>query len=328
MAAQFKVVVIGTGYPTYEYEEKILKEVGAELVLSEATTEKEVAEAVRDADGILNRTISISAEAIDAMEKCRVIARYGVGYDNVDVAAATKKGICVANVPSYCKDEVAEQAFALLLTCIRRTVEHDRLIRKGEWDICAKYPMYRIRGKTLGLLGLGQIARSLAEKASGLGVRMISHDPYVKPEQAKACNVELVELETLWKDSDYISIHAPATESTRHIVNDEAFGLMKKTVIIVNTSRGALIDEKALEAALRDGLIGGAGLDVFEVEPLPADSPLRQYDNVVLSDHEGWYSEESQVDLQTLASMEVARVLKGGLPESLVNPDVKEIIGK
>lgn len=327
MSAQRTVVVIGLGYPTYKYEEAILQEVGARLVLSEATEPQDVAAAVREADAVLNRTVPIPTSAIEGMQRCKVIARYGIGYDNIDVAACTRKGICVANVPDYCRHDVAEQALALLLAAIRRIVKHDRLIREGQWDICSRYKMFRIHGKTLGLLGFGQIARSLAEKARGLGLRIITHDPYVTPEKACAGGAELVSLETLWKDSDYISIHAPATPQTRHIVNDKALAMMKPTVIIVNTSRGALIDEAALERALREGRIGGAALDVFETEPLPANSPLRTVDNLILSDHEGWYSEESQVELQSRAAQEVARVLRGEWPQNLVNPDVKAVIG-
>jgi len=327
MSHELTVVVIGLGYPTYEYEERILKEANARLVLSEATSDEDIAAAVREADGVLNRTVDISAGAIDGMQRCKVIARYGIGYDNIDLDAATRKGICVTNVPGYCKDEVAEQALALLMSCIRRIVLHDRLIRQGEWDICARHKMYRIRGKTLGLLGYGQIARSLAEKASGLGVRVITHDPFVSAEQARAGGAELVDLETLWKESDYLSIHAPATAETRHIVNADTLQKMKSTAVIVNTSRGALIDEAALARALTEQWIAGAGLDVFEQEPLPADSPLRELDHLVLSDHESWYSEESQVELQTLAAQEAARVLKGQWPLNLVNPAVKDVLG-
>ena len=322
-----KVVVIGLGYPTYEYEEELLREIDAELVLSEATAAADVAKAVADADAILNRTVDITADTIDAMTRCKVISRYGIGVDNIDIAAATKKGIIIANVPDYCWEEVSDQALALLMSCARKTVSHDKLTRKGGWDLGASDPMYRIAGKTLGLLGLGNIARRLATKVAGFGLRIIAFDPYIKPELAKQVNAELVDLDTLFRESDYVSVHCPVTPETRNIVNEENLRKMKKTAILVNTSRGALVDEAALYRAVKEGWINGAGVDVFVQEPPPADHPFFELDNMVVSDHAAWYSEESQVELQTKACAEVVRVLKGGLPKSLVNPDVKKVLG-
>lgn len=321
--AKHRVVVTDLGYPTYKYEEEQLKPVGAELVLTNCRTEDEVAAAIRDADGVIVRLAPCTAKAINATTRCKVIARYGVGVDNVDLAAATAKGICVANVPDYCWDEVSEHALALIFSCARKTVRHDRLVRKGEWDIGSRDPIYRMAGKTLGLLGFGNIARSLARKAQGLRFRILAHDPFVKPEVAQELGATLVDMDTLLRESDYLSVHAPNTPQTRHLVNEAALRKMKRTAILVNTSRGPLVDEAALARALKEGWINSAGLDVYEKEPLPADSPLRQLDNIVLTGHAAWYSEEAGVELQTKAAAEVARVLAGGWPKSLVNPQVR-----
>ncbi|MBM4082526.1 MAG: HEPN domain-containing protein, partial [Planctomycetes bacterium] len=246
---KFKVVITDLGYPTYKYEEEQLKPVGAELVLTNCRTEDEVAAAIRDADGVIVRLAPCTAKAINATTRCKVIARYGVGVDNVDLAAATAKGICVANVPDYCWDEVSEHALALIFSCARKTVRHDRLVRKGEWDIGSRDPIYRMAGKTLGLLGFGNIARSLARKAQGLRFRILAHDPFVKPEVAQELGATLVDMDTLLRESDYISVHAPNTPQTRHLVNEAALRKMKRTAILVNTSRGPLVDEAALARA-------------------------------------------------------------------------------
>ena len=326
--AKFRVVVTDLGYKSYAPEEEAFTGLGldVELVLRESGTP--LAEACAGAHGLLVRQSEIDRPLLESMKGCRVVARYGIGVDNVDLAAATECGIVVANTPGFCVHEVAEHALALVLACARRVLEHDRRVRAGEWDIGSKAPIYRIEGKTLGLVGLGAIPQKLAAKAGGLGLRMIAADPYVKPEIAARLHVELVGFDRLLAESDFVSIHAPNLPETRHMFNADAFTQMKPTAYLVNTSRGPLVDEAALAAALERGEIAGAALDVFETEPLPADSPLRESGNLILSDHAGWYSEESILEVQRRAGEAVASVLAGKRPESVVNPDVYKKIGE
>jgi D-3-phosphoglycerate dehydrogenase len=286
-------------------------------------SEAQTIEVLRDADGILVNLHPLPASVIQELQKCRVISRYGVGYDNVNVEAATAKGIWVARVPDYCLEDVSDQALALLLGCVRKVAFKDRRIREGAWNLHKEQPSYRIAGKTLGLVGYGSIARTLHRKLSGFGLgRVLVFDPYLDPKKIEENGAESVNLRALLKNSDYVSVHAPLSDETRGLIGSRELSLMKNTAILVNTSRGPLLEERAVAEALADGKIAAAGLDVFETEPLPADSPLRQQDNVILSDHAGWYSEESVAELKTKAAQNVLGVLKGGKPIYPVNhPD-------
>jgi D-3-phosphoglycerate dehydrogenase len=317
--AKFKVVVTDLGYPNYDPERQQVEAIGGELVLADCHTEEALLQPAQDADGLIVRAAPVTAKVIGRLRKCRVITRYGVGVDNVDLVAATAKGIQVCNVPDYCLEDVSDHALALLLTCVRKTAAHDRRVRRGEWDIAAKDPIHRLKGRTLGFLGFGNIARTLARKVQGLQLRLIAFDPFIQADDAEKRGVLLVDLDTLLSESDFISVHAPLTKDTRHILNEAAFRKMKPTAILVNTSRGGLIDQQALAKALKEGWINSAGIDVYETEPPQRDDPLLSIENAVLTDHAGWYSEESQVELQTKAAAEVCRVLMGQPPLSCVN---------
>ena len=318
--AGFKVIVTDDRYGSYTEETAVLKEIGATVEVHNLGDETETARVRRDADGILVNLHPLPASVIQELQKCRVISRYGVGYDNVSVEAATAKGIWVARVPDYCLEDVSDQALALLLGCVRKVAFKDRRIREGAWNLQREQPSYRIAGKILGLVGYGAIARTLHRKLSGFGLgRVLVFDPYLDPKKIEENGAESVNLRALLKNSDYVSIHAPLSEETRGLIGSRELSLMKRTAILVNTSRGPLIEEKAVAEALADGKITAAGLDVFETEPLPADSPLRQLDNVILSDHAGWYSEESVAELKTKAAQNVLEVLKGGKPIYPVN---------
>lgn len=325
--ATFKVVVTDLGYPNYDSERQQVDSIDGELFLAECETAEDVTEATRDADGVLNRAAPVTAAVIEQMARCKVIARYGIGVDNVDVEAATRKGIVVANVPGYCVEEVSDQALALMLSAWRKVVSHDKAVRKGAWDISFRDPVYRLKGRTLGLLGLGAIARRLVEKVAGFGFRIIAHDPYVSADDAAKLGVKLVDLDTLFRQSDLLSLHAPATSETRHIVNKERLGQMKETTVLVNTSRGPLIDETALAEALKAKRIAAAALDVYEQEPPDTNSELFQLDNVIVTDHAAWYSEDSLAELQRRTAAAVCAVLSGKRPESPVNPEVLERLG-
>jgi len=321
--AKFRVVITDLGYKTYEYEKHELQKVGAEGVLTESKNEQEVIDNAKDADGLIVRMAPVTARVIHTLEKCKVISRYGVGVDNVDIQAATEKGIMVANVPDYCEEEVSDQALALFMACVRKTVSHDKQVRQGAWDIGGKDPVYRIKGKNFGLVGYGRIPRALHRKLKGFNLgRVLVYDPYLKPEAAKENQVELTDLETVLKESDYISIHAPLTEETRHLISTDQFNLMKDSAIVINTSRGPLVDQQALYTALKEGQINSAGIDVYETEPVEKDCPLFELDNVVLTDHAGWYSEDSQIELQTKAARNVAQALGGEVVKNLINKEV------
>ncbi len=318
-----KVVVTDLGYATYEPEREELADVGAELVLAECSTEEEVAEACSDADAVITRMAPVGASAIQRMENCRVISRYGVGVDNVDVAAGTARGIPVANVRDYCNEEVSDQALALLMACARRISSRDRQVRAGMWDIGSKEPVYRVAGKVLGLLGFGAIARTLHRKVSGFNLKeVLAFDAFIPDAEIQKAGARPVSLEELLAESDYVSVHVPLTDETRHMIGADAFETMKPTAILINTSRGGVVDTDALYEALKAGRIGAAGLDVHEQEPPPADYNLFELDNVILTDHMGWYSEESQLALQRTTAKNVALVLAGERPLYCVNPEV------
>jgi D-3-phosphoglycerate dehydrogenase len=318
--ATTKVVVTDDRYGSYEEENAVLKEIGVSVEVHDRMDEAQTLRVLKDADGILVNLHPLPARVIEKLERCRVISRYGVGYDNVDVETATSKGIWVTRVPDYCLEDVSDQALALLLGCIRKVAFKDRRIREGAWNLHKEQQSFRIAGKTLGLVGYGAIARTLHRKMSGFGLeRVLVYDPYVDPKQITEHGAESVTLRRLLKDADYVSIHAPLSDETRGLIGNRELALMKKTAILVNTSRGPLLVEKAVADALAAGKIAAAGLDVFESEPLPPESPLLKLDNVTLSDHAGWYSEESVAELKTKAAQNVLSVLKGDKPIYPVN---------
>jgi len=318
--AALRVMVTDDRYGSYSEEEKVLKKIGAAVEVYNLVDEEQAIEVLREADGILVNLHPLPARVIAALERCKVISRYGVGYDNVDVDQATAKGIWVARVPDYCLEDVSDQALALLLACIRKVTFKDRRIREGGWNLHKEQPSFRIAGKTLGLIGYGAIARTLHRKVSGFGLdRVLVFDPFLDPQTITKNGGQAVDLRSLLKESDYVSVHAPLNDKTRGMVAARELSQMKKSGILINTSRGPLLDEKAVAEALADGKIAAAGLDVFESEPLPEQSPLRRLENVVLSDHAGWYSEESVAELKTKAAQNVLEVLEGRPPLYPVN---------
>jgi D-3-phosphoglycerate dehydrogenase len=316
-SSSLKVVVIDGGYDSYSIEQEILAQLGAELIVQPCHgSGARVLEAVSDADAVLVRESPIGAAAIMAMHRCKAIVRYGIGVDNIDLAAATAKRIAVANVPDYGTEEVSDQALALLMAVARRVVTRHQEVRTGAWNIGPSQKMYRLTGKTLGLIGYGRIAAAFARKLQGIGMaRIMAYDPFA----TLPADIEAASVDDICRQADIISLHAPLTPDTRHVLSRERIALLKPTAIVVNTGRGALIDEPALVAALKEQRIFGAGLDVFEEEPVRLDNPLLGLGNVVVSDHTGWYSEESVQDLQRKAAQEVARVLNGKPPLHWLN---------
>ncbi|MFS8514741.1 MAG: C-terminal binding protein, partial [Planifilum fulgidum] len=286
---------------------------------------EEVIAACRDADAILNQYAPLGRRVVEALNRCRVIVRYGVGVNTIDLAAATEKGICVANVPDYCLDEVSDHALALLLNLARRITAADRLVKRGEWDFKRAAPVRRLRGQTVGLVGFGNIPRVLAAKLKPLGFRLIAHDPYVPRSVAEERGVTLVSLDRLCREADIVSVHAPLTAETRGMIGREQLRSMKPRAYLINTSRGPVVDEGALLEALREGWIAGAALDVVEEEPIRPDHPLLSMEQVILTPHMAWYSEEAMEELRTKAAEAVREVLQHGrYPRYLVNREVME----
>lgn len=324
----FRVVLIEHDYASTEVERGIIEKAGGEFIDAGKLPLSKALELCREADGILFRRIDMTGEMIRQFRKCRIIVRYGIGTDNVDVAAATEANIIVGHVPSYCIDEVSSHAIALLLACVRKIVTTHKRMEQGSWDVHRDDPIYRPAGKTLGIVGLGNIGRAVARKLTGWNLKLLATDPFVSEERARELGVELVDFETLCRASDFITLHCPLLPETKHLINAKALGWMRRGAVIVNTARGPVIDSKALLEAINSGQIGAAALDVFEQEPLASDSPLRHHARIVVTDHTAWYSEESQAELQRTAAEEVARVCAGGLPRSLANPEVIERLGR
>ena len=326
--ARFKVVLIEHGYATTRWEREVIEAAGGEFIDADRLPLGRALDLCEQADGILCRRLEVGRALLGRFRRCQVLVRYGVGTDNVDVQAATDLGIIVGHVPSYCADEVSTHAIALLLACVRHVPDTDRRVRSGGWDVHREDVVHRMAGRTLGLVGLGGIGRAVARKLAGWGLRLIAADPFVDPQIASSLGVQLVDFDVLCQLSDYLSLHCPLLPETRHIVDDRALAAVKPGACLVNTARGPLVKTSSLLAALDEGRLSAAGLDVFEEEPLPAASPLRRHDKVVVTDHAAWYSEESQQELQRTAAEQIARVCCGGLPRSLANPLVLKRLGR
>ncbi|WP_247880958.1 C-terminal binding protein [Skermanella sp. TT6] len=313
------VVVLEGGFGSYDRERDVLRPFGASLVERACRGDRDLLNgAIRTADAVLVRECPLDRAAFEAMERCRVVVRYGVALDTIDLAAAAERRIPVAHVPEFGVDEVSNHALGLLLAVARRITARDRDVRSGRWNVARAEPMHRLAGGTLGLIGYGRIGAAFHRKAAPLGfARTLVHDPALAeaPE-----GTELVPLGRLCLESDVISLHASLGAESRHLINRAMIGLMKPTAILLNTARGGLIDEAALVEALIERRLFGAGLDVFEREPPGADNLLMQAPGVVMTDHTAWYSEQSVADLQRSAAEEIARVFGGGKPLNWVNP--------
>jgi D-3-phosphoglycerate dehydrogenase len=316
----YRVVVTDDRYGSYKEEEEVFKDLNIHLDIRNFQSPQEALEGLKDADGILCNLFPMTGDIIAALDKCRVISRYGVGYDNVAVEAATEKGIWVARVPDYASEDTSDQALALFLGCVRKISFKDREIRRGRWNLHKEQPNHRITGKTFGIVGYGGVGQALHRKIQGLSLsEILVCDPTEDPDFIQDQGAVKVDLETLLSRSDYVSLHVPLRPDTRHLIGKEQFKLMKNRAILINTARGGVVDEAALAEALRSGEIAGAGLDVFEHEPVNPDNPLLLLDRVILSDHAGWYSEESLKELKTKAALNIAEVLQGRSPLYSVN---------
>jgi len=313
------VVVTDYIFPNLEPTEQMMAELGWELRVAKSRETDDVLAVARDADGIITCYSDLNPEVIAQLENCKVLARTGTGYNNINVEAATKAGMFVTNVRAYCDDEVSDHSMALLLAVARKIPFLNSEAHAGRWEESAAKPLHRIRGKVLGLAGFGNIPRQVAVKAQAFGIEVLSYDPFVDDETFAAAGVRGVSLEEMFAQADYFSIHAPLNDATHHMFNADAFSQMKPGAIIVNTARGPLIDVEALADALDSGQVAAAGLDVLPDEPPSKDLRLMGRDNVVLTPHVGFYSEDSVVDLQTLTAKQVVTAIQGDVPEFAVN---------
>ena len=313
--------VVVTDYD-YEHLDEIyatLEPLGAVVSAHHAATEAEAIEVSRDADVLLVEYAPISAAVIDALERCRLIVRFGVGYNNIDVAAATRRGIPVCNVPDFGPEEIADHAVLLMLAVARKLVPMANDVQTGTWDVSRYAPIARLRGQTVGIIGLGRTGSLVAERVRAFGMRPIGYHPNRPPEYFAERDVEQVELDDLLARSDVVSIQAALNERTHHLIGERELGLMKPTAILVNTARGGIVDGPALARALRDGQIAGAGLDVVEQEPIRPDDPLLGLPTCLITPHAAFYADESVRDLKQLAADEAARLLKVEPLRCLVN---------
>jgi D-3-phosphoglycerate dehydrogenase len=319
------VVYCGSNKVPVELIRPILDDIDAELVLANPKTDDEVAEAGRLADGmILHGSIPFSRDTIYKLERCKVICRTGVGVDRMDLKAAAERNIVISNAAGGNSIEVAEQTIGLLLAAARKLVRMDKYVREGRWQRhTAQLHEYRgevsrVTGKMLGIVGLGNVGRQVAPRARGIGLNVQAYDPYLPPHIAAGLNVPLVSLEDLLRTSDFVSLHAPLYKDTRGLINAERLKLMKPTAYLINAARGPLVDTNALMDALEEGRLAGAALDVTDPEPLPANHPLLELDNVIVTCHTAGNSNESYVTCQMHAAQEVVRVLKGEAPRTQI----------
>ncbi|MGH2451327.1 MAG: C-terminal binding protein [Candidatus Limnocylindria bacterium] len=322
-ADRLRVVVAGASFASLEPETRALAAIGGTVVDARGLDAAETLELCRGADGVMTDYFRCSAEVIRKLVRCRIICQYGVGLDQIDIAAATRAGIIVTHTPSYSVDELADHALALILAVARNVVRFDRAVRAGTWDYDCAGPMRRLRGRTLGLLGFGRAGRALASRAQALGLEVVATDPAVDDTVFASAGVRRVELPELLARADVLSLHAPLTEDTRRCLGRAELAVLKPGAILVNTARGCLVDQEALADALESGHLAGAGLDVLQEEP-PADGErLLALESVVLTPHAGFLSVESLHSVQTQAADEVVRALRGEMPRHAVNPEAQ-----
>jgi len=323
MSNKAKVVLTDYVWEALDAEHEILGDL-ADIVPIQVTDPKQFFPEAADCDALLNTYAGpITAEIMAQMPDCKIIARYGIGVDTIDLDAATEAGIIVTNNPTYCIEEVAEHTIAMLLTAARKVTFYDRLVRRGRWETPPGKPMFRLAGSTVGLVGYGNIARHVAKAAAGLQMRVLFSDPFVESGQFDTPG-DKAELPQLLRESDFVCVHAPLLPQTRQMIGADAFAQMKNTAMLVNCSRGPIVDTDALVKALDEKAIAGCALDTTDPEPLPEGHPLRDRDNAIINPHVAWYSEQAMVGLQAGAPNEVRRILQGEWPKNVVNKAVKD----
>ncbi|MFA6850193.1 MAG: C-terminal binding protein [Selenomonadaceae bacterium] len=322
--SELKVYITDYEYASLQEEEKELEKADLKLIPKQCKSENDVIKQCNDAVGLLNQYAPITRKVIEALPNLKVVARYGVGVNTIDLDAATEHGVCVLNVPDYCMDEVSNQAFLLMLACQRKLIMLNDQVQNGSWDYKISKPIYRLAGQTMGLLGFGRIPRILAEKARAFGIKILIYDPYLRQSDVDSFGATLLPLQEVLKKADMLSVHVPLTKDTYHLIGEKEFALMKKHAVIVNTSRGQLIDEEALYKALKSKQLAGAGLDVMTNEPIEKESKLLGLPNVIITPHVAWYSEEAEKELKRKAAHGVVTILSGYDTENIVNYDIRK----
>ena len=318
-----RVLVTDYVWPSVEPEREVLAAIGAELIVAPDGDEDTLVSMARDVDGILTCFAKVTENVVRAAESCVVIGRYGVGVDNIAVETATELGIAVTYVPDYCIDEVSDHVMALLLAWNRRIVPLDRSVRTSGWgSVPLTMRIMRLRGKKLGIVGLGRIGRSVAVKAKAFGFEVLAYDPYIDEAAAAEQGVRAVDLATLLSESEFVTLHTPVTPETGSLIGTAELEMMKPEAFLINCARGALIDEDALYDALTSGQIAGAGVDVLVDLAPPPSERLFQLDNLLVTPHTAFFSQEATLELERRAAGEVASVLEGKMPDNLVNQDV------
>jgi D-3-phosphoglycerate dehydrogenase len=333
MSDKIKVVVTDYIEDNLDWEAEKLVERGIifETYQLKLMPEEDVFAKIKDADIIVVNMVKMPESLISKLKKCRLIIRHGIGYDNVDVDACTKYGIQFAYQPDYCKEDVAEHAIALIFACARKVVKSRKTLeesaKSGQWNFSGLFPIYRLDGKTLGILGTGRIGSRVFRKLRTFGFKIIACDPYIKEHRKKKLEDQglvFVDKETLFKESDYITVHTPLNDETKHIVNAETLALMKPTAYVVNSSRGPMVDSAALAAAVKNGTIAGAAIDVFDVEPPSPDFELFGIENVILTPHIGWASEEAGWEIRESILNDILAAAEGKSARCVVN-EIKEL---
>jgi D-3-phosphoglycerate dehydrogenase len=317
---KFKIIFTDYDYPSIETEKNVLKEIDCEIIDLQTLDENILLEACRDADALFVEYAPISSKVIEGMEKCKVMSRYGIGVDTIDIAAARAKGIPVCNVPDYCINEVADHALALIFSLGRKTVLLANSVRTGTWNLLkVAKPVYNFKKQTLGLVGFGKISQNLYKKAVQIFNDVKVFDPFVSPAVLSGYNLKPASFYEIIRTCDYISIHCPLNAETRHLFSMREFQLMKPSAYLINTSRGGIVNTPDLYLAIKSGLIAGAGLDVLEKEPPGMDFELVKFENVIITPHAGFYSESALDELKYEAAVNVLKVLKGEKPVNVVN---------
>lgn len=308
------IAVTDSVFPSLDPALAALSHLQPEIRMAKGTSEADILAVGREADAVLVTYAKLPAALLRQLQRCKVIGRFGLGVDNIDLPAASERGIVVTYVPDYCLHEVSDHAMALILALARKVTYANSLVQSGRWEMKAVVPLHRLKDQTLGLVGFGNIPRLIAPKAGAFGLKVLAHDPYVSQAIADAHGVELVGFEQILERSDFLSVHTPLTPQTKKMFNAAVFRKMKRGAFFINTARGPLVDEADLVQALDSGLLGGAALDVVAEEPLSSSSPLLGRTNVILTPHTAFYSVEALVELQTKCATDVARVLGGEAP--------------
>jgi D-3-phosphoglycerate dehydrogenase / 2-oxoglutarate reductase len=320
--AQFRVLITDYAWPTLAVEQAVLAGLDVELLVAQSGEEAELVALAPTADAILTCWRQVTPAVLAAAPRCRIVSRYGIGLDNIAVDQASELGILVTNVPDFCLDEVSDHVLALILAWARRVVPFAQATRSGNWDLQIGRSIPRLRGQTLGLVGYGKLAQAVVPKALALGLKIIAHTPRIAANALDPFGIATQDLDFLLHESDYVSLHVPLTTATRHLIDAQRLRQMKPTALLINTARGAVIDEAALLTALQEGWITGAALDVLAQEPPPVNHPLLELENVLITPHAAFYSTSAIAELAQRATEQVVQVLRGEIPRNLVNPIV------